>query len=425
MILYFKKTFILILTFICIYNIHFNGLPFSTNVLLGVPGFLIMFMNIIREYGVKKIFRFSHPIASILGASLLIVVVSVFSLVINGTSDTYFIKQIIINLLSMCSVYLLSESIKQVYGYVSFLLISKYAITAAVLQVILSSLMFFNSGFFTFATSLLKYSELAQSKVEQLSDQRLIGFGTMFFTSGIIHGFVLILIVVILQTYKFTRKQFLLYMIGFTIIFVGGMMLARTTLVGLCFSLLLVGYKNRLLNLKISRTFRKVVSSMFCIFLFLMIIFMSFPPELKDQMDVLTGFAFEMFENYFTDGNIETRSTNKMMEMYIFPNNLKTWLIGDGLWDSTTGLGYYMNTDIGYCRMLFYFGVIGLFSFFLYQYVAVRSVWMKNKEIDRMFFLVFFVYSLVLNLKGITDLFVLIALFYFCSKKRVVKCNKK
>ena len=60
-----------------------------------------------------------------------------------------------------------------------------------------------------------------------------------------------------------------------------------------------------------------------------------------------------MFLNYFTSGKLSTESTDVMMNMYVFPDNLSTWLIGDGIWtDPRTGF-YYKGTDIGYCRMIF------------------------------------------------------------------------
>lgn len=59
--------------------------------------------------------------------------------------------------------------------------------------------------------------------------------------------------------------------------------------------------------------------------------------------------------------------------MYIFPDNLKTWFLGDGYLNNPfdtepyyTGIdwhGYYQNTDVGYLRFIFYFGLFGLILF--------------------------------------------------------------
>ena len=58
--------------------------------------------------------------------------------------------------------------------------------------------------------------------------------------------------------------------------------------------------------------------------------------------------------------------------MVVWPEVLRTWVIGDGYFEnqrndrnyigSATTAGYYMGTDIGYLRFLFYFGVIGLLA---------------------------------------------------------------
>ena len=56
--------------------------------------------------------------------------------------------------------------------------------------------------------------------------------------------------------------------------------------------------------------------------------------------------------------------------MVVWPDNLKTWIIGDGYFSNSrydpnylgdaTDKGFYMGTDIGYLRFLFYFGILGL-----------------------------------------------------------------
>lgn len=72
--------------------------------------------------------------------------------------------------------------------------------------------------------------------------------------------------------------------------------------------------------------------------------------------------------------------------MWIWPDNPMTWLIGDGYFNNPinsnpyyigpASTNYYMGTDVGYCRFIFYFGLIGLSAFCLYlsivQNVALR-----------------------------------------------------
>ena len=68
--------------------------------------------------------------------------------------------------------------------------------------------------------------------------------------------------------------------------------------------------------------------------------------------------------------------------MIVWPESLKTWIIGDGYIENpasdpnflgeVTG-GYYRGTDIGYLRYIFYFGIIGL--------AALIAVFIKSTKI--------------------------------------------
>ena len=56
--------------------------------------------------------------------------------------------------------------------------------------------------------------------------------------------------------------------------------------------------------------------------------------------------------------------------MIVWPEELRTWIIGDGYFEnsrndpnylgSATDDGFYMGTDIGYLRFIYYFGIAGL-----------------------------------------------------------------
>jgi len=99
------------------------------------------------------------------------------------------------------------------------------------------------------------------------------------------------------------------------------------------------------------------------------------------------------------------------------PNNIKTLILGDGYYqnprDSTL---YYMNTDVGYLRLIFYFGLIGTLAYFVYQ---INLLKVANKITGNTFPLFFFSISvliLILNLKGMTEMTSLTSLFLFCER---------
>lgn len=89
---------------------------------------------------------------------------------------------------------------------------------------------------------------------------------------------------------------------------------------------------------------------------------------LFSENEDLIKWAFEIFINLNDSGNLETASTNQLYDMYIFPETVKTWLIGDGKSVNENG-GFYMLTDVGYIRSIFYWGVIGTSIFIAIQYI--------------------------------------------------------
>ena len=149
-----------------------------------------------------------------------------------------------------------------------------------------------------------------------------------------------------------------------------------------------------------------------------------FFPEVKESIELAYNFGFEMFINYFQSDSLESASTNQMKEMYVWPTSLKTYLIGDGLFSDITTGGYYMGTDIGILRLIYYFGCFGLFAYLVFQFQIIYLAYLRNKKYKYMF-MVIFVYCLVLNCKGFTDLFFLNILFVINNYYQVKLSNEK
>ena len=137
-------------------------------------------------------------------------------------------------------------------------------------------------------------------------------------------------------------------------------------------------------------------------------------------------FAFEGFFSLAEKGYWETNTNNILKNMIIFPDNLKTWIIGDGYFDNpywrdpyyvgSYALGYYMNTDIGYLRFIFYFGLIGLTTFILYFFKVARTCAERFSRYTSMFMLELAI-NMIVWLKVSTDIFLVFALFLCISKE--------
>ena len=139
-----------------------------------------------------------------------------------------------------------------------------------------------------------------------------------------------------------------------------------------------------------------------------------------------TRFAFEGFFSLAEKGRWEVHSNEILKNMYVFPDNLKTWLIGDGYIENPiktdpyyTGEvigGFYMGTDVGYLRFIFYFGIFGLLTF-IYFFIALTSNCMKKFPSQGVLFLLFLAVNLIGWFKVATDIFLVFAPFLLINKE--------
>ena len=78
--------------------------------------------------------------------------------------------------------------------------------------------------------------------------------------------------------------------------------------------------------------------------------------------------AFEFFYNFYVTGDFYSKTTNVIFsDMLVLPDNVTTWMIGDGCWVNPVVEGNYIASDIGYIRLLFYSGLLG--SLLLYSWL--------------------------------------------------------
>ncbi len=139
-------------------------------------------------------------------------------------------------------------------------------------------------------------------------------------------------------------------------------------------------------------------------------------PEVQDFF----RFGFEGFFNYFETGKWETDSTAKLETMVVWPEELRTWIIGDGYFINSrydpnylgdaTDQGFYMGTDVGYLRFLFYFGIAGLVWIVAYIVYSAIVCCKYFKEYTWLFLMALLV-GLVVWAKVSTDIFLFFAIF--------------
>lgn len=306
---------------------------------------------------------------------------------------------------------------RKVHGEVSVETIGYYLVAVALLQCTLGLLI----NHFSFLKALVDAFITGEKYMGVGVENRLYGIGCALDVGGGRLGAILIILVyLILQSLKREKAWWVFAgLLGaFFYILVIGNMMGRTTTIG---AIIAIAY------LIFSLCFnRGIKASTICSFLSTAVLVITigiiicvglYNTNLEIQK--LLRFGFEAFFNYFQTGKFETNSTNMLSEGLVFPNNFKTWIIGDGYMASGSNdpyyigpadYGFYMNTDAGYSRFIFYFGLIGLLTFMLFFVNVCIECSQKSRNAS-----ILFIAILILNfsiwVKVATDIFVIFAPF--------------
>lgn len=414
-----------VLTFFYLYSVPLKGMPFGvgTRILFALFGFIIIVFNLTKPK--KKTSTIKRSTLYIFISLLIFLVFSVLTLIVNLSVDLSIIKYFSSFLLIMVAGYFLLWSYHMVHPDLNFSTIADYVITAVVMQMIIALAMFLIPGIYHFFISIQQTDAATSERLGVLSGLRLVGFGSTFFTSGIVNGYTLILIVAVIKLNKPKSKALLKYAIAFLLIFTVGMMMARTTLIGASLGLIFLLMPSKRLTV-FSKTTYRFFSIIGKLFLVVLLVYLLLPNEDMMLIDNAASFGFEMFLNFMSGEGLSSESTDDLQTMFKWPTSFKTYMIGDGRFlDIKDSSLYYMQTDVGYLRLLYYFGVFGLLSFFLIQYTTLKvgyQLYFKEGRVLLLFFLFNFIYILLLNVKGFTDLFFLNILF--CYKFGIQKETK-
>lgn len=130
------------------------------------------------------------------------------------------------------------------------------------------------------------------------------------------------------------------FLIKYLIILIAGILAGRTAFIGIAISLIYIMTKS-------------IKYTLFGVLLIITLVCIVFS---VDALSEYTGWMFEFISiNNHSVSLATTSSTNELGNMYFMPKNDLTWLFGDGRY--VDGNGYYMQTDVGYMRNLFFGGL--------------------------------------------------------------------
>lgn len=355
--------------------------------------------------------------AGVIVLLLLLLCWTLLSLSLNRTADLFGVTFVVSRLLYIVSAFFVvglvySANIARSWDELIMTMIALYLV-----QSLIALLIFALPDVGASILAIQFLDDLSVDVLDSTIGLRFIGLGAANFGGGVSFGVLMILFcsyVAKHQLYRGPRSY--RYALMFLVFFLVGFFIARTAAIGGLLGLAIIFWHGRLSGVTYTG---KVLSIIFGIFFLVGVIASA---DFLERMGTVFEWAFEMFLNYQAGGEFASSSTDQLKSMYILPDHLSTYLIGDGLFMAPDGAGYYKEIDVGYLRLIYYVGVPGMLCFIglsaLLFWQAARRVADRHYRIG---LLTVALYFLICNFKGFIDFVVFSALFYAFSEILISK----
>lgn len=345
--------------------------------------------------------------------------ISLFSLlsnVYNNTSDFSFNFYFVSVFVWMAAGFTVTSMIRFVHKKLSVQLLADYLIGVCCLQCILALSMEYIPSLKEAIDSMMAGTNAFMGD----AGERMHGLGCALDVAG--GRFAAILtIIAFLLTKTDSKIKIWFYIISFFIILVMGNMIGRTTTVGGVLAILYWIY-DTLRGNRSENGFYKYLLIGLCVIIPLIVILYFTNPVFYQQI----RFGFEGFFAWIETGRWETNSNDILLNhMLVFPDNMKTWLIGDGYGANPTVNdpyytgkayhGFYMGTDIGYLRFIFFFGIFGMASMVALFVCFWRIFRNRFNNLKHLVTLLLFI-NLIIWFKATSDLLPIFAILFCVSK---------
>ena len=402
------KRILIFLTLIIVsfyfFPLGFNFFPtMNTKMMLAAVGIFIFLWGLINS---KNVAMSSEVFVATIIACIF-TLICFYAITINNTNDLTYATYVVNMWVWLGGAYTVCYTMARVHGYISMKLVMNYLIGLCALQCLMA-LIIDNSAFVRY----LVESNIAGYE-KRSEGGRLYGIGAAVDIAGTRFSAILSMIAVLLSNdnaIKTNKKQIVMYVMMFIFITVVGSMISRTTNIGAVVAIVYIIYATGELGNKIKlvnmRLWSMLIGITMLILLFCIYLYNNVPAAHS-----LFRFGFEGLINWLETGTWSTKSTDMLQTMWVFPDSIKTWIIGDGYFVDPNHPGsFYMMTDIGYCRFIFYCGLTGLFAFsMLFVYVAF-ALYRRFPEFKHLFLLLLLLEFIIWS-KVATDIFLVFALF--------------
>ncbi len=407
----FRAIVLTLVTSFYLFPFSFTFLPYAVNskILVAVFGIAAFVYDSIQ----KRAFELSR---STIGAAALAAVFSVWCLycvTVAGTNEMDYASYFVSFLTWMAGAYGVYAALRIGYEKVNLGLLIRYLAVVGVFQCVMAVLIDNNPRICELVDKFMVGNDYYREHM------RMYGIGAALDPAGIRFSTILILIAHQFSTDPEARSKGLYQattMIAYTIITVIGLVISRTTMVG---ALMGVGYMLiSLVRLRQGGYTTMRMMRIFFVFLLVLtgiIVFAIYLYRTNATFEGYLRFGFEAFFNWAETGEFRTNSTDELSQMWIWPSDTRTWIIGRGTY------GVFENdTDIGYCNFTFYCGMIGMVLFSIYFIYVHLTLNRKFTQFWIVSFL-FVAFTFIVWLKVTTDIFYIDALLMCIPGNRYVE----
>lgn len=390
----------------------------NSKMLLAVVGLACLAYNLIkkREGSIDRDFLILSLYA--FGISL----IASLSMVLNNTGDNTFSAYFMSMWVWLGGAYAVVTLIKYVHSGISVPLIVNYLIAVCVVQCLLALLFESSPAAESWHTATFD-GQGFMGNTAGLS--RLHGIGCSLDVAGFRFAAVIIMATVLMSMDDSSINQYI-YITAIFLIAVIGDIISRSTVFGV-----LVGAVYLLVRPMFVKTSSRGIASKLVIIAIISTVICIILYNTNAAAKENIRFGFEGFFSLAERGEWQTNSNDILKSMVVWPDNLRTWIIGDGFFNNPTDdtqptfdpfyigptyHGFYKNTDIGYLRYIYYFGLVGL-SLFIMYYIRICKICVRRFPSFKWMFILLLALNFIQWLKVSTDLFVVFAPFLCMSRK--------
>lgn len=372
-----------VVLFLFITDLDWIVFPLSTRKLVGIVGLLYVIVHKGKIY--------LDTMAHVLQWYSMLIVIFILASLTSNLTEPSFLALLFGRVLTAFGAYYIYRQWKN-YSLILFL---KTFVGIVLVNDLFAMLLFCSPSVNAIFTTL---QPIAENALALFGGLRFIGTGAFrFFEGGVINA-----LAIVSTIYLYEKKAYSLArtVCNLVLLLFLGIFMARTTLIGFI-GFLFFFYplnKKKMVDLGLAL-------GGLCVAVFLLL------NRLFEDSSTL-AWAFELVYSYLDGGKMGTESTDALMNMYVFPDTAKTWILGDGIWMEHNS--YYMSTDVGYSRLLFLWGIIGTVFYFGGFFAIVRKCLRRSSLFDKYFVWILFLFLLVIMAKGFSDFtyFFLPVLFY-------------